>query len=60
MSVVFYPDQQLTKNDLNIFVRNSENVMFDPAHIVFSVYDSDDNSIFVEESLYLIMLCTIL
>lgn len=48
MAVVFTPGQALTKNDLNIFIRNSQNEVFDPHYITFSIVDSDGNSIFID------------
>ena len=41
MAVVFIPGQVLTKNDLNIFVKNSQSTMFDPYYIVYNIVDSD-------------------
>ncbi len=46
MAVVFEPGQQLTKNDLNIFIKDSNNQMFDPHEIYFSIEDSDENLVF--------------
>ncbi|MDB4330372.1 hypothetical protein N9948_01480 [bacterium] len=45
MAVVFSPNQQLTKNDLNIFVRDESNTMFDPYFIKYTVEDEEGNSI---------------
>lgn len=47
MAVVFTPNQVLTKNDLNIFIRNEDNVMFDPHYIAFTIEDSDGNNVLV-------------
>lgn len=50
MAVVFSPGQQLTRNDLNIFIRDSNNNMFDPHYISYDIVDSDDSSIFVQQN----------
>lgn len=46
MAVVFEPGQQLTKNDLNIFIKDSNNQMFDPEEIYFALEDEDGNLLF--------------
>jgi len=46
MAVVYTPNQQLTKNDLNIFVRNDSGEMFDPAEIYYNVVDQDKTNLF--------------
>jgi len=46
MAVVFEPGQQLTKNDLNIFIKDSNNQMFDPAEIYVAIEDTDGNLVF--------------
>jgi len=51
MAVVFKPDQQLTRNDLNIFVKDSNNIMFDPYQISYKIVDADGNSLFVDENI---------
>jgi len=45
MSVVFSPGQQLTKNDLNIFVKDNSNQMFDPHYISFNIEDPNNNPV---------------
>jgi len=47
MAVVFEPGQRLTKNDLNIFIKDSNNKMFDPNEINFALEDSNGKLIFV-------------
>lgn len=37
MAVVFSPNQQLTRNDLNIFIRDGTGTMFDPHFIKFTI-----------------------
>lgn len=49
MSVVFSPDQQLTKNDLNIFIRDSNNTMFDPYLLNYTVEDTSGNSLYPQK-----------
>jgi len=46
MAVVFEPGQQLTKNDLNIFVKDSNNQMFDPDEIYYALEDLEGNLLF--------------
>ena len=46
MSVVFAPSQQLTKNDLNIFVRNDNGDMYDPFEIYYKILDSDNQNVY--------------
>jgi hypothetical protein len=50
MAVVFQPGQQLTKNDLNIFIKDDSGQLFDPAYISYSLEDEDGNSILVQVS----------
>ena len=45
MAVVFNPNQQLTKNDLNIFIRDTNNTMFDPHFIKYTIEDLDGNTL---------------
>ena len=51
MAVVFTPNQQLTRNDLNIFIKDSNNVMFDPNYISFSIEDSEGNSLLTQQNI---------
>ena len=51
MAVVFEPNQQLTRNDLNIFIKDSNNQMFDPFEIFFALEDLDGNLIFASTPL---------
>jgi len=46
MAVVFEPGQQLTKNDLNIFIKDSNNQMFDPEEIYYALEDLEGNLLF--------------
>lgn len=46
MAVVYTPSQQLTKNDLNIFVRDDSGDMLDPAEIYYTIVDVDKNNIY--------------
>ncbi len=46
MAVIFSPGQQLTRNDLNIFVRDCNNIMFDPYYINFNIEDPNGNSLY--------------
>ena len=48
MAVVFNASQQLTRNDLNIFIRDQSNTLFDPNYITFSVEDLDGKSLFIQ------------
>lgn len=45
MAVVFTPNQQLTRNDLNIFVRDESNTMFDPFFIRYTVENMEGETI---------------
>jgi hypothetical protein len=45
MAVVFNPNQQLTKNDLNIFIRDTNNIMFDPHFIKYTIEDLEGNTL---------------
>jgi hypothetical protein len=51
MAVVFTPNQQLTRNDLNIFIRDTSNKMFDPHFISAQVVDSEGNSIYIDNNI---------
>ena len=51
MAVVFTPNQQLTRNDLNIFIRNEDNQMFDPYFIAAQVVDEEGESIYVDNNI---------
>ena len=44
MAVVFTPAQQLTKYDLNIFIRDQENNLFDPYSISYYIEDESGNN----------------
>jgi hypothetical protein len=46
MAVVFEPGQQLTKNDLNIFIKDTNNQMFDPTEIYVALEDMDGNLVY--------------
>jgi len=53
MAVVFEREQALTKNDLNIFVRDIiNNNLFNPYHISFSIVDAEGNSMYTDENMY--------
>jgi hypothetical protein len=49
MAIVYTPNQQLTKHDLNIFIRDENNQMFDPHYIAAQLVDSDGNSIYIND-----------
>ena len=51
MAVVFNAGQQLTRNDLNIFIRDQSNTLFDPNYITFSVEDLDGKSLFIQKAI---------
>lgn len=51
MAVVFTPNQQLTKHDLNIFIRNEDNQMFDPYFISAQLVDDEGNSIYIDNNI---------
>lgn len=48
MAVVFQPGQQLTKNDLNIFIKDDSGQLFDPNYIAYSLEDEEGNSLLVQ------------
>lgn len=45
MAVVFQPNQQLSRNDLNIFIRDTNNTMFDPFFIKYTIEDEEGNTL---------------
>jgi hypothetical protein len=45
MAVVFTPNQQLTRNDLNIFIRDENNTMFDPFFIKYTIEDAEGDTL---------------
>jgi hypothetical protein len=45
MAVVFNPNQQLTRNDLNIFIRDTDNIMFDPHFIKYTIEDLEGDTL---------------
>lgn len=50
MAVVFQPGQQLTKNDLNIFIKDDSGQLFDPAYINYSLEDEEGQSLLVQKT----------
>ena len=51
MAVVFTPGQKLTRNDLNIFIRDTNNVLFDPNYIAFTLEDTEGNLLLANQQL---------
>ena len=49
MAVVFQPLQQLTKNDLNIFIKDENGQLFDPEYIAYSLEDEDGHSLLTQQ-----------
>lgn len=45
MAVVFQPGQQLTKNDLNIFIKDGSGQLFDPNFVSYSLVDENGVSL---------------
>ena len=48
MAVVFQPGQPLTKNDLNIFIKDNSGQLFDPYSISYSLEDENGVSLFTQ------------